>query len=253
MLARAERPVGVRTVDNVEKRYGAPRHPHGPVPGLVDRLEELAGDQMLVFEEVLRSVQHADRQAAPLAFVVDHRALLDQEEDLDEVLDVSEVLLAVDEIVVRRVLQIDGQILAVHPLHERVPWLRIAQDQREVDPPTVRALEDRRLRGHRLGMTAGLTLDQGAGIEPVGVGQLHRHCGGLLDGQIDEPTRAGLLALQQAEQHGLVSEAGRGVVRLVAAGSDRWDRVIVISRGDQQPAGGERYEVATTGTRPTAR
>ena len=52
------------------------------------------------------------------------------------------------------------------------------------------------------------------------------------------------------EQHGLVSEAGGGVVRLVAAGADRRDRVIVVAGRDQQAAGGERDEVARLVVRP---
>ena len=162
----------------------------------------------------------------------------------------GEVLLAVGEIVELRVLQIDGEIETVHPLHERVPRFRIGQDQCEVDPPPVSALEDRRLRGHRLRMTAGLALHECPGVEPVRVGQLDGDPGGLLDGEVDEPAGAVLLALQQREQHGLVSEAGGGVVRLVAAGTDRRDRVIVVAGRDQQAAGGERHEVARPVVRP---
>ena len=161
--------------------------------------------------------------------------------------------LAVGEIVVLRVGQIDGEILAVHPLHERVPRLRVGEDQREVDPPPVGALEDRRLRGHRLRVPAGLPLHERPGVEPVRVGQLDGDAGGLLDDRSMSPPRAVLLALEQGEQHRLVGEAGRGVERLVAAGPDRRDRVVVVAGRDQQAAGRERDEVATTGSRPTAR
>ena len=93
-------------------------------------------------------------------------------------------------------------------------------------------------------MTARLALDERPRVEPVGVGQLDRDPRSLLDRDVDEPAATSLLAVQQGEQQCLVGEAGGGVVRLVAAGADGRDRMVVVAGGDQQAARRECDEIA---------
>ena len=189
---------------------------------VIDRHEEATRAQVLVAEEVFGRVQDADRQAAPLTFQIRGLGVLHEEEALDDVLDVAEVGLPVRDVEVRGLCEVSGHVLAVQPLDENLPGLLIAENEREVHEP-VEALEQRRLCGLGLGVSARLPLDDGPWIEPIRVRQLAGHTARIVHRDVHQVTASTALAFDEGEEQADVREARRGVERLISTRPDGRD------------------------------
>ena len=139
------------------------------------------------------------------------------------------------------------------PFEQRLPRLLVSDEDDEVHPAVVGALEDRLLGGRRLGVTAGLSVDDRSRVEPVRVGQFGADSEAVVHRHVDELTLTRSLALDQGEHRAGLGEAGRRLEALVAARPDRWDRVVVVAAAVERCAEGESDQVGAEPIGPRTR
>ena len=101
-------------------------------------------------------------------------------------------------------------------------------------------------------MAAGLPLHIDAIVEPEGVAQFLIDGVGAVHRHVEHLPLAGLLAVQQRDQHADMGEGRRAMIGLVATRIDRRDRMIVITAHVERPSSRQRDKVGAAIVRPRA-